>query len=59
VKYHSRADRLVSEHLRKEKEVESSHIVPLLLKFHRICNLPLSTFNVTKIAQFNKGMGMI
>jgi len=41
VKYHSRADRLVSEHLRMEKQVESSHIVPLLLWCtHQVLNHP-------------------
>jgi hypothetical protein len=37
---------LVSERtFKKVKEVESSHIIPLLLKFDNVCSVPPSAFN--------------
>jgi hypothetical protein len=48
----------MSEQLKHQSSL-SSHIVPLLLKFKNICNLPPNTSNATKIAQFDKGMRKI
>jgi hypothetical protein len=44
----------VTEHLRTQRR--SIHIVPLLLKLKKICSLPPSVCNASKIAQFNKRM---
>jgi hypothetical protein len=45
--------------LNKSQEVESSHIVSLFLKLKKIYSFSLSISNITKIAQFGKGMGNI